>query len=161
MDEQLVACRPRLHRRPWQLVVLAVLQVVSAELGLQLRGAVRVLHPRHAADLPEAVDDGEGRDALAEVAQRLSEAHVPGTDDEDGVRVLRLAKVKEGVGCFLSSTWKCSRRLLFLCKSFPTFGIAQLRTIRLGTCFVCVTCPAGVFLTCPANVMLMLCCLSS
>mmetsp|Transcript_80474 Transcript_80474/g.181594 ORF Transcript_80474/g.181594 Transcript_80474/m.181594 type:complete len:256 (-) Transcript_80474:163-930(-) len=74
------------HRRDG--VVLIELQVVSTVLGLQLRGRVRLVHPRGASDHGHAVEDHEVRIAPLEQQHGGLEAYVPRPDDCLGTFVL-------------------------------------------------------------------------
>mmetsp|Transcript_77912 Transcript_77912/g.252652 ORF Transcript_77912/g.252652 Transcript_77912/m.252652 type:complete len:353 (-) Transcript_77912:340-1398(-) len=66
-------------------VVLVVLQVVSAELGLKLRGGVRGVPPGGSPDVVAAVVEHEVRLAVLEEPHGLPQTRVAGADDRNGV----------------------------------------------------------------------------
>mmetsp|Transcript_115493 Transcript_115493/g.257972 ORF Transcript_115493/g.257972 Transcript_115493/m.257972 type:complete len:320 (-) Transcript_115493:79-1038(-) len=88
--QESVARRPRCREISWNLVLLAIAEMVSPVLGLQLRGAVRLIHPRCSANSEHAIKDNEV--GILPLAQEHCHAKtdVPSTDDH--LRVLMLLR---------------------------------------------------------------------
>mmetsp|Transcript_79404 Transcript_79404/g.177809 ORF Transcript_79404/g.177809 Transcript_79404/m.177809 type:complete len:236 (-) Transcript_79404:405-1112(-) len=86
--QESVARRPRCREISWNLVLLAIAEMVSPVLGLQLRGAVRLIHPRCSPNSEHAVEDNKVELFPFDQEHCHPKADVPCTDNHLRVRVL-------------------------------------------------------------------------